>query len=320
MTRGGCTQPMTPTRRCPTFMLLILIAATAQAADEVVSFDRERNRLQIRVDGRPFASYVFQDDTILRPYFASLRAPNGIQATRNLPPVPGLDATDHDTMHPGLWLAFGDISGADFWRNKGTVEHLEFFEPPRSQGRFGRFAVKNRYRSGQATICEESCRVSVTPGASGYWIVLDSTFTGPESFYFGDQEEMGLGVRVATPLAVKNGGRLTNSDGQVNEKQVWGKQADWCDYSGAIKGEELGIMLVPCPESFRRCWFHARDYGFVAANPFGRSAFTKGEKSKVDVAKGESLRLRYAVLVHAGHVDLARAYREARELFDQTRE
>jgi Methane oxygenase PmoA len=300
-------------------MFLILMAATAQAADEVVSFDLRPDHLRIRVDDRPFASYVFRDGTILRPYFAGLSAPNGIQATRNLPPVSGLDATDHDTMHPGLWLAFGDISGADFWRNKSTVEHVEFVESPKSQGRTGHFAVKNRYRSGQATICEESCRVAIVLGASGYWIVLDSTFTGPESFYFGDQEEMGLGVRVATPLAVKNGGRLTNSDGQVNEKQVWGKQADWCDYSGVIKGQELGIMLVPCPENFCRSWFHARDYGFVAANPFGRNAFTKAEKSKIVVAKGESLRVRYAVLVHAGHVDLARAYCQARELFDQSR-
>ena len=31
------------------------------------------------------------------------------------------DLDDHPTMHPGLWLAFGDINGADFWRNKGRV-------------------------------------------------------------------------------------------------------------------------------------------------------------------------------------------------------
>ena len=60
--------------------------------------------------------------------------------------------------------------------------------------------------------------------------MLDSQFSGPEEFYFGDQEEMGLGVRVATPLAVKNGGRLLKSEGGIGEKQVWVRQSDWCDY------------------------------------------------------------------------------------------
>jgi hypothetical protein len=52
---------------------------------------------------------------------------------------------------------------------------------------------------------------------------------------------------------------------------------------------------MPHPENFRRCWFHARDYGFMAANPFGRQAFTGEEKSRVDVRPGEDFRLRYGV-------------------------
>ena len=46
---------------------------------------------------------------------------------------------------------------------------------------------------------------------------------------FGTQEEMGLGVRLATPLTVKSGnGRITNSVGGTNEKGTWGQAADWC--------------------------------------------------------------------------------------------
>lgn len=44
---------------------------------------------------------------------------------------------------------------------------------------------------------------------------------------------------------------------------------------------------------------HARDYGFLAANPFGRNAFGKGELGKVVVQPGESLRLQYSVLLHS---------------------
>jgi hypothetical protein len=298
-------------------LIALICVAHACAADEVVRFARHADRLEIKVDDAPMATYVFRDDKILRPYFAHLRAPNGLPVTRNHPPVAGVDAADHDTMHPGLWLAFGDISASDFWRNKAKVEHVEFVSEPRTDDNGGRFVVRNRYVRGDKTICEELCRVAVLSRASGYWIVLDSRFSGPDDFYFGDQEEMGLGVRVSTPLAVKNGGKLLNSEGMNGEKQVWGRQADWCDYGGTIAGQPVGVTLIPDPANFRRSWFHARDYGFVAANPFGQQAFTKAERSRVVVRGGESLRLRFAVRVHAAPGDLPAAYSEALTLFER---
>jgi hypothetical protein len=289
----------------------LLALSSAVAVENEVGFAQSEGSLAIKIGGRSFGTYVYRDDKILRPYFAHLHAPGGSQVTRHHPPIPGTDAADHDTMHPGLWLGFGDISGADFWRNKAVVRHVEFIDKPSTDAGGGRFAVRNRYVAHDKTVCEEVCRVAVQLGRHGYLILLDSRFSGPDDFYFGDQEEMGLGVRVATPMAVKNGGSLTNSDGLVGEKQVWGKQADWCDYSGVVAGMPAGILLVPDPKNFRRSWFHARDYGFVAANPFGRNAFTKGEKSKVTVPRGESLRLGFAILFHAGPVDLPAAYAEA---------
>lgn len=98
------------------------------AADFAVQ--QKPDRVIITDAGRPVTTYVFRDDKILRPYFANVHAPGGIQVTRNHPPVAGADPTDHDTMHPGVWLAFGDLSGQDFWRNKARVVHVRFVEPP----------------------------------------------------------------------------------------------------------------------------------------------------------------------------------------------
>ena len=62
-------------------------------------------------------------------------------------------------------------------------------------------------------------------------------------------------------------------------------------------------MTLMChPENFRESWMHARDYGFVAANPFGRDAMKKGKPSKVIVKPNETLRLRYAIFVHSGDI------------------
>jgi hypothetical protein len=150
-------------------------------------------------------------------------------------------------------------------------------------------------------------------------LLWDATFqAGADEFAFGDQEEMGLGVRVATPLAVVKGGRIRNSDGQIDEKQAWGKTADWCEYSGTIEGTRCGIVLMPDPENFRKSWFHARNYGVLVANPFGNKAFTKGPASRIVVKPGDSLRLRYGILVFdekdGRAIDVTAAYRDFLEL------
>ena len=286
--------------------LLLLSLSVPALADSPVTFERGESRLSIKVNGSDFAAYVWNDPSVKRPYFANVRNPKGIQVTRNLPPVEGKDATDHARMHPGLWLTFGDISGADFWRNKGVVRHAGFVEEPVADPHGGRFAVRNLYEANGKTICEEVCRIRISVTPHGYLIDWQSGFSGPEPFAFGDQEEMGLGVRVATDLTVTHGGVIASSEGRKNEQQVWGRQADWCDYSG----QSGGVMLMPDPRNFRHSWFHARDYGLLVANPFGRQAFTKGEPSHVVVGKGETLTLRYAVLIHDGDLDHDAVYKD----------
>ena len=131
---------------------------------------------------------------------------------------------------------------------------------------------------------------------------------------------MGLGVRLATPIAVVSGqgGRILDSAARKNGGAVWGKIAKWCDYAGPVDGKFAGITLMPHPDNFRPCWWHARDYGFVAANPFGRAAFKAGRPSKVVVSPDAPLRLRFGIFVHvsAGEndIDLAAAYQDFLDL------
>ena len=298
------------------FLLPLLIATggpplTVEADGPVVAFDRRPDGLQVTIGGKPFARYVYGTETITRPFFESIHAPDGTQVTRNNPPVEGVDLADHPTFHPGLWLAFGDLNGADSWRNKDRIRHAGFIgEPGGGPGR-GTFAVRNRHEKAGMVIGEETCRITVLMRPAGHLIVWDSEFRPEGSdLVFGDQEEMGLGVRVATPLAVVEGGRITDSEGRVNEAQVWGQQADWCAYGGESDGKRAGVLLMPDPGNFRRSWFHARDYGLLVANPFGRNAFTKGEKSRVVVGEGKSLRLRFGVLIWSGGPDFGAAYRD----------
>jgi hypothetical protein len=300
--------------RCLVFVAVCFAGGVGIAEEPRVRFERGDSELRIMSGDRPLARYVFSDRKILRPYLTEVRALDGTQVTRNHPPTEG-DATDHDTMHPGIWIAFGDISGADFWRNKAQVEHVEFVGNfDESPGR-GAFTVRNRYKNGDSVICEELRTTGFVTRPDGYFILIDSRFSAPDhSFFFGDQEEMGLGVRVATPLAVTNGGHIVNSDGLHDEKGCWGKTALWADYSGVIGGKHAGVMVMPDPLNFRPSWFHARDYGFIAVNPFGRKAFTGGgEASQVEVKPHEEFRLGYGVYVYSrtsGEISPPTAYDE----------
>lgn len=282
-----------------------------------VAFKEEPNQLLITIGGKPFATYVYRDSNIPRPYFAHVRASCGKQVTRNHPPIEGKDPTDHATYHPGIWLTFGDISGKDYWRLKAKTVHDAFVEPPKGGPGRGTFTVRNSYLSagGDGVVCMETCRYTILVRPFGYLLICDSTFTSDDGdFYFGDQEEFGLGIRVATLISARKGGHITDSQGRRDEKQVWGKQADWCDYSGVIDGKHVGITIMPHPSNFRRCWYHARNYGLLVANPFGRKSMTGGEKSKVVVRKGEKFRLRYGVLIYSvpagAKVDAQKAYRD----------
>ncbi len=275
-------------------ILLISLPLSAQ-----VQFSLQEHSLEISIHNQPFAVYVIEDEEIPRPYFHTVFSPKGFQITRNHPPVKGEDPTDHATYHPGIWMAFGDISGHDFWRNKAETKHVKFLLPPQSNQQSGQFTVLNHYLAEGDVICEERCSIRIVPKQTGILMMWKSEFFSDQhDFYFGDQEEMGLGVRVAPPLMVENGGTILNSHGNQNEDGVWGQQADWCAYYSDIsKDQSAGVILMPSPENFRDSWFHARDYGLVTANPFGRKAFTSNEASKVVVKQEEIFELKFGIFV-----------------------
>jgi len=287
-------------------LCFLLAASVAVLAAAGFAVEQKPDRVVITGDGgRPVAVYVYRDEKILRPYFAHVHAPGGIKVTRNHPPQAGVDAMDHDTFHPGIWLGFGKVSGQDFWRNKAPIVHARFVKKPMVRGGRVTFTAENKFQATDGQLlCRQISRVTLSARPAGYLLIWDAEFK-PErqALVFGDQEEMGLGIRVATPIAVKQGGTILDAAGRRNEPEVWGNAAEWCDYSGTIAGRHAGITIMGHPRNFRQNRHHARNYGALVANPFGQESFRKGPASEVTVKPGESLKLRYGVLLHSGAPD-----------------
>lgn len=297
-----------------------VFAAEGNQRQRRISFKKNAGRVDIFLNSQKITSYVYDDKKILRPYFTNLKTTDGVQVTRNHPPHKD-DPDDHDTMHPGLWLAFGDISGSDFWRNKARIKHIEFIKEPAVDKGIGGFSVRNHYLAAGKVLCEEVGTFTVIPRPDGWLLLWRSQFAAKSGgFYFGDQEEMGLGVRVATPLMVKSkkGGRILDSSGRKNEKQIWSKQAAWCDYGGPLDGKYVGVTIMSHPDNFRQPRWHVRDYGLMLANPFALKAFNAGESDKTHVQPSKPFTLNFGILIHASKSDpqnsLAGAYKNYLQL------
>ena len=299
------------------FCVLVLISSDTVGAGAndatAFQFDKKSDRLLISWRNQPASEYVFQDTKILRPYFTRVKTMMGLQVTRNHPPVAETDATDHETMHPGIWLGFGDISGHDFWRNQARIEHLRFLDEPHAMDDTLRFSTESMLRdSMNQPMGKMICRFTIVARPSGWLIVWDSTFIADSGdLVFGDQEEMGFGARVATSLTEKNTGRILNSEGQLTAAKTWGQPANWCDYSGTSGEQQGGITLMASAANFRGSWWHNRDYGVFVSNPFGRSAMKQGTLSSTVVKKGASLRIAFGAFVHDQiDIDVASEYIE----------
>ena len=273
----------------------------------------KENSFVITDGGRPVAEYVFKDSETLRPHLRNLFAPGGARITRNHPPLAG-EPADHATMHPGAWFAFGSINGEDFWRNKGRIEHERFLAAPAVRDGVLRFMTANRLvTTGGQAIASQILRIAISRQGDGYFFTCETTLRSDErDLVFGEQEEMGFGVRLATNLIEKNGGKLWNSENRTSAKATWGRVADYCSYSHTVDGRVLGAAIFASPANAQRSWWHTRDYGLMVANPFGKRVLPAGSDGNLTVKRGEALTLRFGLLVFDAPAlpDIPAAYRE----------
>ena len=261
-----------------------------------------------------------------KPILDRLRSPSGLRLTRDHPMRPGRadESTDHP-HHRGLWLTHGEVNGIDFWTEDpaahGDLRDGDIIETSRRVDG-DEVTTDNVWRGPDGDVLREhrTLRYSVDDGRT----VIDWTSrltAGETPVRFGDTKEGTLGVRVAGTMKVDagRGGTSVNAAGD-RDGDAWGEASPWCDYSGPTADESdnrdgvAGITIHSHPSNVDHPprW-HTRTYGLFAANPFGVHHFTGGARTDgVGLPPGETLTLRYRIVLHDGGLDVDRARRDQR--------
>jgi hypothetical protein len=97
-------------------------------------------------------------------------------------------------------------------------------------------------------------------------------------------------------------GHIVNSEGQ-KDNNTWGKRASWCDYYGPVNGQIVGVAIFDHPSNPRHpSWWHVRDYGLFAVNPFGIHDFEKKPAGAGDlvIPAGQTVTFKYRFYFHKG--------------------
>lgn len=305
------------------FALLAAVACGTLATAGDVQIKQAKEYVDFLVDGELVGRYLISADRP-KPIFWPLKAPGGAILTRAWPMEKAADGGSMDHPHQqSAWFCHGDvipegvnisakikgITGVDFWSvapGHGKMICTKVASPSTDKWQ-GHLTTQNEWRtSDDIKILDETRKLHFYDLGKASLIVFDvDLHASVAPIVFGDTKEGAMGVRVNDVLREKAGnGQIQNAEGKVGSKDCWGQHSAWCDYSGTIDGMKVGIAVLSDPKNAQPSAYHVRDYGLMAANPFGRAhaqfPAVKGKTDLVRLEKGQHLPLRYGILLHTG--------------------
>jgi hypothetical protein len=313
------------------FSLAGRVVATDPAGG--VTIQASKDHLNFKIGSQLVGRYEI-GPKVAKPYLWPLYAPGGAAITRAWPMEKAKDGGSTDHVHQkSAWFCHGDVipegmeikekikgvKGVDFWseaKGHGQIVCTDVGQPTQGKAAAG-VTTRNEWRTGSGTkIMDETRTIHLHDLGKAWLFVFDIDLVASAApITFGDTKEGSFGVRVNDAITAdkpgkagrgKGVGKIENADGRIGElgaNGCWGQVSAWCDYSGPIDGKTVGITIFDDPKnSSPACW-HSRGYGLMAANPFGRDKSFPAMKGRTDLVhlnKGEHLRLRYGLLLHAG--------------------
>jgi len=295
------------------FLGLLFICATAYGDHHKSnwSFKKETDKTSLYFEGQLVTSFhpAAENKPALHPLIAS----DGQDLTRAYPfSSREGEKTDHP-HHTGVWFTHGDVNGLDFWHNgrgkPGEIVEQSFTTKTQNNQAIatGTYAWKNSQT--QDVLLKSKRIITFTRHKDDILLDFEIVLTAQdEDVIFGDTKEGSFALRLHPMMDAKkkdDKGTMLNSNGGSG-KGIWGKKAKWVAYGGENKsGKNYSISVFDHPQNLRHpTTWHARDYGLLAANPFGLSYYIdKNTNGDHTIEAQKSLTFKYRILVQAQKTD-----------------
>lgn len=293
---------------------LTLTVAIAAAADSGIRITEQEDRLRVELNGELFTEYRFKGAPHV--YFYPLIGPGNVNMTRHYPMKKDSEGEQHDhEHHRSLWYSHGAVNGVDFWAETpkaGKIVHDKFLDV-KADKNSGVIRSANKWIAPDGSVTctdERTFRLYARPKNERLFDFEITIHAGEKEVVLGDTKEGTMAIRLAetmrlTPNKFNQGkptGNIVLNTG-VTGKDTWGKQGAWCDYSGPVEGKTMGVAIFDHPNNPRHpTWWHVRDYGLFAANPFGVHDFEKKPQGTGDLKTdaGKSVTFKYRFYIHEG--------------------
>ena len=276
------------------------------------------DKLRVEINGQLFTEYNFKDGPF--PYFYPVIGPTGEPVIRHWPMKEGENEAKDHPHHRSWWFTHGEVNGHDFWSGKNDrIVHDKFLKVS-SGPEVGIIQSQNKWVAANGEIvCTDTRTHKFYNRADGQIADFEITIHASEGkVVMGDTKEGSMAIRLAPTMRLKGTvgkGHILNSEGH-RDGETWGKRAAWCDYYGPVKDQIVGVAIFDHPQNPKHpTWWHVRDYGLFAANPFGVHYFEGKPEGTGDITipAGESLTLKYRFYFHKGDTNQAKVAEHYRE-------
>ncbi len=292
---------------------LTLLFSIVSVASAQLSIKSEEGTVTIFSKGEMITQYRTDSKV---PYLYPMSAPGGTNLSRHWPMK--TDVAGEDTDHPhhrSFWLSHGAVNGFDFWAWTGKKDARIIHKSSsdvKAEGNTASFTVKLAWQGDQKTILEETRSYQIEEiDADTRAVDISSTLKAANGdVIFGDTKEGFCAFRVDRSLRLKGptakGGIVDNKGRKNND--CWGKKSAYVTFHGPDdQGKPTVITMMDHPQNLRHeTWWHARDYGLLAANPFGIHDF-EAKKDKTlgnyTLKDQETVTFRYRLVLHRGELD-----------------
>jgi len=300
-------------RTCALAMLLCTLAAGGDS----FAWRQGESSLALLNGDRVVWQFNYGKD-LPKPYFFPLCLPDGTELT-------ALGPKDH-RWHYALWFSWKELNHANYWDRSdasklaGATDVLTARAAPK-RDHSARFELTLSYHpDGGPSILSEKRTITVSPPAKdgSYRIDWSAVFTAGAEPVFMKGGVSGGGYAGMSARMAQNSRdwRLVNSEGIEDTacpgmaKNLNGKRARWEDFSLVDKasGKTAGIAILEHPKSFRHPtqWHNIVDekhpFGYFSPAPLWSEPYT--------LPAGQSLTVRYRILVHPGRPDKLAIERE----------